>query len=208
MQLHGGFATCAHRRSDFFGKLSASFSNALVAPPQPPRRAQLRPWLDPHASGALRCAGAEAAPPGAAAPPLPRAALHLEAPGQPGFASGDEIEVSRGEIALVAGSWFAQPLRLTLSRAPAARVTVRLRLRGAGRGAVWLSEARLSFEPETWWRPASTLLRGGACGEGGVGEGGDGSGGDGGGGDGGGDGGGGDGGGGDGGGGDGECGVQ
>ena len=171
MQLHGGFASCAHRRSDFFGKLAASFTNTLVTPRQPPRHAQLRPWLDPHASGALRCAGAEAARPGGAPTPPPRAAVYVEAPGQPGFASSGG-EISRGEIALVAGSWFAQPLRLSLSRAPAARVSVRLRLRGAARGGVWLSEARLSFERETWWRPASTLLRGGACGEGGAGEGG------------------------------------
>ena len=51
--MHGGYATCAHPRDDFFGQLALAYTNPKRYE-QPAAAAALWPHIDPRPSGSRR----------------------------------------------------------------------------------------------------------------------------------------------------------
>lgn len=159
-QMHGGYATCAHPRDDYFGTLAAAYNNSLRYE-QPLDASRLWPHLDP--TGALRMAGAEASEEGSPDATIP-AGLRLWSAA---YAPGHVLRLRRG-------AWLAAPLRLALTRRPTAPVTVRLLVRGEGAADVTVEPGEVTFSASEWYVPATISFRaargnGGRGGEGGDG---------------------------------------
>lgn len=146
-QMHGGFATCAHPRDDFFGQLSRAYNNSLRYE-QPMRASMLWPHIDPQPDGSLRMQGADASP---------ESSRHFVSP--PALRVWSAAYTAGHTLRLRKGAWFSAPLHLALTQRPYAEVTVTLILREGAEKAIELSQSVLVFTPSEWYVPAVVSLR-------------------------------------------------
>ncbi|EOD34754.1 hypothetical protein EMIHUDRAFT_467542 [Emiliania huxleyi CCMP1516] len=152
-QMHGGYATCAHPRDDFFGQLALAYNNTKRYE-QPAAAAALWPHIDPRPSGSLRLKGAAASPSEERTEPPPSLRMWSSA------------YAANHRLVLREGAYFAAPVHLALSARPTAPVNVSLVALAADGGAggaptvqVEVEPRSVTFHPDTWYAPAKFALR-------------------------------------------------